>query len=813
MRKRLMKNVVPLLLAASIGLAAFVFLYPRLFPESAITMEIPKDEISSTAIGFVEGLGYTLERYHLSVRLEQDSDQIQYLNRSFGPRRAVSLMSDSLPAIYWDLRWSADTETNIQFGTADEREADQILEQLYGNIRLTLDIKGRPIQFSVRQDENEEEEAGQVAVKEEEDRRAAEALANRLHAAYEGEWSFVDFEERSTKRGIAHRYRWRRTGTIAGEGISFEVLVHAGRIQSFQQNYAVPKPFEYAKDSGDWGQIAVFVLFFVLFILLVVYFVQRLRADLMDLKSGLIPAALVLVGWLVRFLSEASMGVGEPIWALMLGFLVTAPFIAGGIWALFSVGESLTREVWAEKLITLDHLRRKILFPDFGKALLRGLALASVAIGVFTAAEYAGVAVLGGYFTVGDQPLRFWTHNWPSLLALGQGVLNSLYIVITFCLFILVILRRRIQSMAAVLPITILLWCFVDFSLPDLMPFGLRMVINGLIGALFIAFYLKYDFITIVSGGIALPLIFYAVASLHARQGFFTIQGFILLGILLAWLVIAVLALRGKIPEGELTTYVPDYLQRIYEKERIKRELEIARNVQITFLPRITPEIKGLEIASLCLPAREVGGDYYDFIEISPTELGVVIGDVSGKGISAAFYMTLTKGFLKSQARTVHSPKDVLINMNELFYENAERGMFVSMIYSIFNLKTKTLTFARAGHNPLIFHRSPKGIAQELDAGGIALGLEMGVLFSQAIEEKTIRFDHGDVFLFYTDGLNEAQNTHHEEFGEQRLMDAVVDEDAFSSMELLDRITHKIQRFTADAPQHDDMTAVIVKIS
>ena len=257
---------------------------------------------------------------------------------------------------------------------------------------------------------------------------------------------------------------------------------------------------------------------------------------------------------------------------------------------------------------------------------------------------------------------------------------------------------------------------------------------------------------------------------------------------------------------------MPDYLQRIYERERIQRELEIARNVQLSFLPKTTPKVEGVDVATFCLPAREVGGDYYDFIEVGPRRLGVVIGDVSGKGISAAFYMTLTKGFLKSQARRVESTREVLINMNELFYENAERGIFISMIYGIFDLNARTLTFARAGHNPMILRRSGKGTAEELCPSGIGLGLEGGEVFARTVEERTIGIEKNDVFLFYTDGLNEAQNPFQEEFGAERLLRLIEENDHLSAEALLQKIQEEIQSFTAGAPQYDDMTAVVVKV-
>ena len=309
----------------------------------------------------------------------------------------------------------------------------------------------------------------------------------------------------------------------------------------------------------------------------------------------------------------------------------------------------------------------------------------------------------------------------------------------------------------------------------------------------------------------SLPLLYFGLLGVLLKTGGFWLQGVTLLAVLCMLVVYALRSYHSDTSEEDITAIVPDYMQRIYERERIQRELEIARHVQLTFLPRNNPKIPNLDIATLCLPAKEVGGDYYDFI-LNPSTVGIVIGDVSGKGISAAFYMTLTKGFLKAQARIDQSPKEVLIHINELFYENAERGMFISMILAFFDLENRKLTFARAGHNPMILLRSDSHLAEEVAMSGIALGLEKGEIFQKTIVEKTLDFHPGDQFLFYTDGLNEAQNNKKEEFGEERLMRLVETYHHLPADAQLAKIQRDIERFTDDAPQHDDMTAVLVRI-
>jgi len=797
---------------ALIGLGLFIYLYPKLYPQSSIRMDINKQEAVDLGTALIEELGYDLSQYYRTVNLDYDWNQLSYLNRVFGSSETNRLMADSVQVFYWAIRWSHEKTSSLQIG-GDEEVARDRLDQIFGQIRLSIDLKGKPIRFDYRPQRNEERSSQrEESSSEEKDRQIAESIMNRLRNFYRGEWNSEGSSERQRPEGRARQYTWHLNESIAGENVSIRVTSMNGRVRSFNIIYHIPEPYSEQKRGDDWNGVVAVILGLLFFILVIVYFIRRLRADLMDLKSGLIPALVVSLGYFIYFWAQISPDSGDPIWEILLGFVISAPFVGAGIWVLFSVGESITREVWVEKLIVVDTLRRKILFPALGLAILRGFALVFLGLGIISLLNYAGIHLFHGFFTLGDTHLPFWTFSWPSLYGIGSGLLSSMYIICIFCLFLIPVIRSRFRRRIWFMIILFLLWSFVSMPIPRLNPFVLRMGINGLIGLLFVYFYLRYDFVTVLTGGVGMPILFYGVTALYAGEGFFTLQGILLLGLFIVFFILALIAMKSEPPSEDIKSYVPDYLRRIYERERIQRELEIARNVQLTFLPRRNPEIKGMNIATLCLPAKEVGGDYYDFVELGPRKLGVVIGDVSGKGISAAFYMTLTKGFLKSQAQNISSPRKILINMNELFYQNSERGFFISMIYGVFDLDARTLTFARAGHNPMILRRPGKGLVEELSPPGIALGLDKGDIFSRTIEERSLGIEQNDVFLFYTDGLNEAQNQFHEEFGEDRLMRIVETYTEASAEDLLDRTQREILHFTAQAPQHDDMTAVIVKI-
>ena len=225
-----------------------------------------------------------------------------------------------------------------------------------------------------------------------------------------------------------------------------------------------------------------------------------------------------------------------------------------------------------------------------------------------------------------------------------------------------------------------------------------------------------------------------------------------------------------------------------------------------------SPRLKGFDIAGVCLPALEVGGDYFDFIDLKDGRLGIAIADVSGKGVPAAIYMTLTKGILQSHAEATLSPKTVLSKVNSLMYRTIEKSWYVSMFYAVLDPKSRQLIFSRAGHNPAIVLNRDKRNPQLLQPAGIGLGLEMGEIFSKTLVEGQLQLEPGNTLVFYTDGFTEAMNENGNEYGEERFLKFLNDNDDAKANDLVDKAIKEIQSFAGSAQQHDDMTMVVLKV-
>jgi serine phosphatase RsbU (regulator of sigma subunit) len=244
----------------------------------------------------------------------------------------------------------------------------------------------------------------------------------------------------------------------------------------------------------------------------------------------------------------------------------------------------------------------------------------------------------------------------------------------------------------------------------------------------------------------------------------------------------------------------------LVERQHIERELSIAREIQASFLPDRAPVVAGFDLAGRALPHRRVGGDYYDFISISDSRLGLAIADVSGKGIPAALIMAGFRASLLAEIRNEFAIRAVMRKVNSLLYESTDRSKFVTAFYGVLDFKNRVLIFTNAGHNPPIIARGDEVLA--LLEGGVALG----VLPDAHYEEKPIALRPDDVLVLYTDGVSEAESPAGELFGQQRLERLVVTLRQRTAQEILDAIIEAVLEWCGEPGQTDDLTLMVVKV-
>ncbi|MEQ1909122.1 MAG: PP2C family protein-serine/threonine phosphatase, partial [Vicinamibacterales bacterium] len=275
----------------------------------------------------------------------------------------------------------------------------------------------------------------------------------------------------------------------------------------------------------------------------------------------------------------------------------------------------------------------------------------------------------------------------------------------------------------------------------------------------------------------------------------------------------------GELAESfnSMTASIEDLLRIQAEKKRLEEELRIAHEIQMSLLPQGPLGIPGVSVTSVCVPAREVGGDYFDILPLDDHRVAVLIADVSGKGTSAALYMAEMKGLMLSLSRNHTSPRALLVEANHIIAEHLNSRSFITMIYAIIDIRARTMTYARAGHTPLLCLPGPLAPVRGLrllapDGMVLGLNLDNGEMFDRLLCEETLPIHEGDMFLFFTDGISEAMNCDDDCFGEGRLSRIVEEHAHLPSEELRERILREIAAFVGDAPQHDDMTLILLRI-
>lgn len=249
------------------------------------------------------------------------------------------------------------------------------------------------------------------------------------------------------------------------------------------------------------------------------------------------------------------------------------------------------------------------------------------------------------------------------------------------------------------------------------------------------------------------------------------------------------------------------------EQERLQKEMQVAQEIQQTLLPDSFPDIEGYELASYYEAAKEVGGDYFDFVQVDKDTLGIVVADVSGKGVPGSLVMTMIRTALRTEARGNKNAADVLARVNEFVMNDMKRGMFVTVFYIILDSKNRTINYASAGHNPMILYRGSSQKSYYLNPRGFPIGISLPdkALFRNSIESDSLRLKQDDVLLVFTDGITEAMNSDRDQYGDERFLEAIRRHGHCSAEPLVEKLHDELDVFTQGSPQNDDITLVAIR--
>ncbi|MFA6596641.1 MAG: SpoIIE family protein phosphatase [Ignavibacteriaceae bacterium] len=245
------------------------------------------------------------------------------------------------------------------------------------------------------------------------------------------------------------------------------------------------------------------------------------------------------------------------------------------------------------------------------------------------------------------------------------------------------------------------------------------------------------------------------------------------------------------------------------EKKRLERDLENARHIQQSLLPKTIPSINNLELSGVTIPAQHVGGDYYDFIKLNNDKLYIIVADVSGKGLSAALYISKLQTMIRMFCSVERSPKEILIEINKNLFAEMERNYFITVSLALIDAGAKKVRFCRAGHTHALLINGNS--CEKIKPAGIGLGLNKGEVFDSSLEEIEIPLEKGNILAVYSDGISEAMNEKQQEFGEENIITILINNANTSLETVQSEIINGVNTFCGDEEQHDDITLVLVK--
>ncbi len=640
-------------------------------------------------------------------------------------------------------------------------------------------------------------------------------------------FTFISARSDERKSFTVQSFVWHDERNAKEVGVmKVSVSLVGSMIKSFSNEMLIS---EAAKEEAFQNAVVLFgsrgfltpLLVFVTLILLAVIFLKKYHEGEVGVRGGTVLFGVVLVlGTLSLFNSASTSGTFvnfglsrslNYLLFLLFGILFGQLILAGIAFFAWTIGESDARFNKREtQILGIDALlQNKFFSKTVGREVLVGIAFGVV---------MCAVVIL--FIAISHQLLRTWQGTvgvavsesvlpfspfWELATVISANVLTRLF------LFERILKKWKKRWLA--IGITGLAWAVFYHYFPPLYPFWGSFAGSLVIGMMLSAFSANRGLLAVIVAEFVYQFLFSNIPLLLAPSAEFWGAGVADLSVVIAVGLFAAIAIQRGKEFSFKGSVLPSHVQRISQRARMEEELKIARETQLRLLPQHNPTVKGLDISGICLPALEVGGDYYDYIQLPDEKLAVVIGDVSGKGVPAAMYMTLIKGVIQFASGTITEPKRVLTETNRLVCQSFKRGTFVSMIYAVIDAKAKTLRYARAGHNPLLLvSRNTATISAPMPKG-MALGLADSQLFERNLEETTVSLCSGDTLVFYTDGFSEAKNEHGEEYGEERLLNTLRSLSSKpTSREVVQAICKDVQRFIGYAPQHDDMTMVVVKI-
>jgi len=801
-----------LIVSAVLALAAGVYFMPRVNPYFAARVKLSRQAAQSVVEASLKQQDLDAAGFLHDAIFLYDGSGLDYLMETFGVAPVLKAGQENRLPLCW---WQFDYYRNVP--------KDQQRE----TIQVRVSPSGKLLAFNHVLPDSAAGDSLSADV-------ALTLVQSKLQTWPDVRFADFKLEQSSSfqrAKRTDHKLVFVRNGAELGKGSEIlEAWVAGARVSGVFRWFRDPSDF--LRTSGVVSSSNILIntvsvgVYIALLFASLIAFLRKYHEGEIGVKTGLWLGGIVfftLILQTINIWDRLAFGTNFGAVSQLYNKLILAGvqiffgynFIALMTLASWTVGEQFLRADRPKLLSGVDSLfNRQFITRNIGREVPVGFGFGLIIFGAIQLMNYGLIHGLGALPRLSEGASAGFDTVLPFGGMLVGMVMTVLFDELVFRLFLITSLRRLMKSTPLAIVLAALAYGFFLIFFNDtygFRPSYLSLIPSVTIGLVLGFVFWRYGLLASMAASVVWtvanqigPLLGSPAPFFlgNALAGIVALGGVLVVGLIGGW--------RGKefayTPEGE-----PAHIRRIKERVRLQKELEIARRVQLGLLPKIQPKVNGFDIAGSCIPALEVGGDYFDFVHLKGDNLGIAIGDVSGKGVPAAIYMTLTKGILQSYAEEELSPKQVLTKVNHLMYRTIERSWYVSMFYAVLDPRRRLLRFARAGHNPAIVFRSGESGSRFLQTAGIGLGLEVGEIFTKTLVEGELQLSPGDTLILYTDGFTEAMNSQLEEFGDRRFLDLLHRHNDGSAEQLVQHAFAEARDFAGEHPQHDDMTIVVLK--
>lgn len=813
MRTRILKNIVFPSALAIVMLVSGVLIMPKIDLQYTGISQISRADARSIVEAFIEKRGIDVSEFYLDQFFIHDNTGIDFLTRNYGAEATITLAKDeTLPLAYWQFRYYRNVPRDNQIELFD----------------LRVSPRGKLIKY---QHLLPDSAAGA---------RLTSAQAKILAEQLAAKWPAIKFSEFELEKASAidktnrtdHTFTYyHKSKKYNGGHLAFAVQICGDEIAQVTSYFKEPDNFIH--QSGIVGganllfnSISILAYVFLLFLSITI-FLQKYHAGLVGVRNGLRIGALIYVAFILQaILSWDIFSLGTQIGAIglfhkkfvILGFtLATSTLtIFLHIFTSWAAGDHIIQSEKLPLLHGMDSLiHNRWLTKNLGKEIPIGIASGITIFGLIQIFSWVLITFFNAVPRLGEQGGSYFSYKVYFFGVLASVAFNVIFEEVISRKFLITYLYQKYRKVAPAIILAAAITAVMNIffsnshvfwpSYWSLLPYFFIALLQGFV-------FWRHGLIAAIASNAVMQILLATIPLFSSAAVEYQMTALAFTITISFLLVFGFIALR----KGKFVIFArneePAHIRRIKEQTRMQKELEIAQKVQLGLLPKSKPQIEGFDIAGVSYPALEVGGDYFDFIGLENGNLGIAIGDVSGKGVPAAIYMTLTKGILQSHAEHDLSPKQVLSKVNSLMYRTIEKSWYVSMFYAVLDTSNKKLRYSRAGHNPAIIFHTDGSAPQLLQPAGIGLGLEHGDVFTKTLVEGELQLSPGTTLVFYTDGFTEAMNADGEEFGEERFLDILSNYHNGSAEGLLQHSLKEVNKFVDKYPQHDDMTMVVLKV-